>query len=303
MYDRRLQYVVAVARAGSFTKAAETAGITQPGITKSVADLERELGYSIFYRSARGVLVTEKGREFVERASRLLDDIRILLQGEGQEDPYAKVLRIGVCPASLEWVLPQPLAVLLRRHPKIIFDIVGASFERVVQLLRNGGVDIAVGFDDAFAEWSDIKRIPIAAVHAVLFVRKDHPILKRRAVSKSRFAKYDFVAPSDSRPYGSVIRELYESVGVAWQRRIHIIDSFPIVKRIVATSDAIAIATNEYANSPRFSATFRQVPGVSPFPPAAMCCAVRSRWELPPPVKALLRVLQATWPASSRDCE
>ena len=299
MSDRRLYHVVAVARAGSFTKAAEGAGITQPGLTKSIADLERELGYALFYRTARGVLVTEKGRDFVERASRLLEDTRVLISGDGEEDPYAKVLRIGVCPASLEWLLPEPLAALLHRHPKVIFDIVGASFERVVQLLRNGSVDVAIGFEDAFAEWSDIKRTSIAAMHAVLFARKGHPILKRRTVSKSHFAKYDFVAPSDSRPYGSVIRELYESEGVSWQRRIHIIDYFPIVKRIVATSDAIGVTTDEYAKTAGFAAAFERVPGISPFPAASMCCAVRSRWEPSAPVKGLLRVIQEKLPSNN----
>ena len=163
-------------------------------------------------------LSPKKAANLWSEASRLLEDTRILITGDGEEDPYAKVLRIGVCPASLEWLLPEPLAALLHRHPKVIFDILGASFERVVQLLRNGGVDVAIGFEDAFAEWSDIKRTSIAAMHAVLFARKGHPILKRRTVSKSHFAKYDFVAPSDSRPYGSVIRELYEGEGVSWQR-------------------------------------------------------------------------------------
>src|ERR1700684_3123931 len=108
MPDRRLHNVVAVALAGSFTNDARTVGITQCGLTKSIADLERDLGYSLFHRVARGALLPEQGREFVERASRLLEDTRILLKGDGEKDPFAKVLRIGVCPASLEWLLADP---------------------------------------------------------------------------------------------------------------------------------------------------------------------------------------------------
>ena len=74
MLDRRLQNVVAVARAGSFTNAAEVLGSTHCGQTKTIAELERELGYSLFHGVARGALLTEQGREFVERASRLLED-------------------------------------------------------------------------------------------------------------------------------------------------------------------------------------------------------------------------------------
>jgi DNA-binding transcriptional LysR family regulator len=296
MPDRRLHNVVAVARAGSFTKAARTVGITQSGLTKSIADLERELGYSLFHRVARGALLTEQGREFVERASRLLEDTRILLKGDGEKDPFAKVLRIGVCPASLEWLLADPLAALLRRHPKIIFDLAGSSFERVVQLLRNGGVDVAIGFEDAFVEWSDFKRTPIAHLLTQPFVRKGHPILECNPVLNSDFAKYDFIAPSDSRPYDALIRGLYENQGIPWQRHVHMVDNFAIVKLLVSTSDAIGVTTSRYAASPGFAASFARIPGPSLFTPAKLCCAIRSRWEPSAPVKAFLRVIQERLP-------
>lgn len=291
MPDRRLHNVIAVARAGSFTKAARTVGITQSGLTKSIADLERELGYALFHRVARGAVLTEQGREFVERASRLLEDTRILLKGDGENDPYARVLRIGVCPASLEWLLADPLAVLMRRHPKIIFDIAGSSFERVIQLLRNGGVDVAVGMEDAFAEWSDFERTAIAELHTQPFVRKGHPIIERNPVTRSDYAKYEFIAPSDSRPYNAIIRELYENAGIPWQRHVHVIDNFEIVKLLVASSNAIGVATNRYAASPGFAASFEQIPGPSLFAPAKLCCVTRSRWPPSAPVKAFLKVV------------
>ena len=106
MVDRRLLYIVSTARYGSFTAAAERVGVTQSAITKSVAELERELGYSIFNRTARGVFLTDEGRTFVERAARILEDTRELFRGMSPgSDPYEGTLRIGVCPASLEWLL------------------------------------------------------------------------------------------------------------------------------------------------------------------------------------------------------
>ncbi|WP_428394402.1 LysR family transcriptional regulator [Lichenicoccus sp.] len=297
MLDRRLNHVVALAHSGSFTKAAEKAGISQSGITKSIADLERELGYSLFYRTARGATPTEAGREFVERAVRLLEDARILLAGDRESnDPYAQSLRIGVCPASLEWLLATPLTALLARHPSIRLELIASTFERVVQLLRTGGADVAFGFEDAFAEWSEVKRERIATMRAVLFVRKGHPILSVGAIGHSDLAKFNFVVPSDSRPYGSIIRSLFDDTGL-WQRHLHIIDYFPIVTRIVAASDSIGVATREYSSSTAFKANFERLPGESPLPPAQMCCATRSRWEPTLVVKAFLRAMRATLPA------
>jgi DNA-binding transcriptional LysR family regulator len=293
MLDPRLNHVVAVAHRGSFTKAAQSVGVTQSGITKSIADLERELGYSIFYRTSRGALLTEEGREFVERAARLLEDAKSLLKGSrDRADPYAGVLRVGVCPASLEWLLADPLSLLLSRHGGIKFEIIGASFERMIQLLRNGSVDVAIGFEAAFAEWSDIRRERVAILQGALFARKHHPIMAKAPITTSDLAAYDFVVPSDSRPYGIVIRELYESRGIEWQKHLHIVDSFPIVRRIVATSDVIGVTTAEYSATAAFAASFDLIRGINPFEPSPLCCAVRSRWEPKPAVRAFLQVMR-----------
>ena len=215
MLDSRLHYAVAVARIGSITAAAQAVCLTQSAITKSVADLEREIGYSIFYRTSRGVIVTERGRDFIDRATRLLEDARELMKGNlERKDPYSGILRIGVAPASLEWRIVDPLTELLKQHRGIRYTINNASFETIVQQLRSGAVDVAFGFDAAFGEWSDIRREPAGFLNTILFVRKGHPLLRRDQITIAELAEYDFVTPSESRPYGEIIRQIYQEQGV-----------------------------------------------------------------------------------------
>jgi len=294
MLDPRLNHIVAVARCGSFTAAAKAIGVTQSAVTKGVADLERQLGYSVFHRTARGALLTEKGSDFAERAARLLDDARELLEGSANtNDPYAGPLRIGVCPASLEWRLIAPLAKLLSRHPAIRFEVSGSSFERMVQLLRNGAVDVAVGLDAAFSDWSDLRREPVPELETTLFVRRGHPALGAVPATLADLAQYDFVSPSDSRPFGAVIRHIYESQGVEWRTRLHVIDYFPIVRRIVASSNAIGVVSLTHAATSSFRREFALLDHLVPFEPARMCCAVRARWEAKPAVRAFIAAVQA----------
>ncbi|HEX3916941.1 MAG TPA: LysR family transcriptional regulator [Caulobacteraceae bacterium] len=293
MLDPRLNHVVAVARTGSFTAAAQTIGLTQSAVTKGVADLERQLGYAIFHRTARGALLTEKGSDFVERAARLLDDARALLEApSGTTDAYAGPLRIGVCPASLEWRLIGPLANLLARHPSIRFDVSGGSFERMVQLLRNGAVDVAVGLDAAFSEWPDLRRERVPDLETTLFVRRGHPALAKVPATFADLAQHDFVAPSDSRPFSSVIRHVFESQGVEWRTRLHFIDYFPIVRRIVATSDAVGVVSYTHASTLRFQRDFELLEHLVLFDSTRMCCAVRGRWESKPAVRAFISAMQ-----------
>jgi len=297
MADNRLNHVVAVARTGSFTAAADLVGITQSAITRSIADLERQIGYSVFIRTARGAILTEQGRDFAERAQKLVEDTKDLLQRpQGREDPYAGVLRIGICPASMEFRLTEPLVRLLKKHPSIKLNVSGSTFERTVQQLRNGAIDVAVGFEAAFADWPDLRRQRIFNEDAgALFVRRGHPILQLRRPTLKALAKYDFVSPSDSRPYGSVIRAVYEDQGIDWRKRIHIVDLFPIVRRIVATTDAIGAMISGFTDrSASFKNQFVTLDSIKTFSePAPMCCAIRARWEPRPATKAFVSILRS----------
>lgn len=295
MLDSRLVHVVAVSRGGSFTAAAQDIGVTQSAITKSVADLERQVGFSIFHRTARGVILTEKGSDFVDRAARLLDDTRDLLLLSAQDrNPYAGVVRVGVCPGSLEWFLVNPVTELLNRYPGIKVDASSSSFERMVQQLRNGSVDVAIGFDEAFSEWPDFRREPLGSVKGVLFVRKSHPLLDQQTHDVAELSSYDFVSPSEIRPYGGIIRDLYLKQNVCPVEHVHVVDYFPLVKRIVASSDSIGIVSRHHADNTSFLERFALLEGFDIVPPVAICAATRARWDLRPVVKAFVSIFRAS---------
>lgn len=298
--DVRLKQVVAVARYGSFTAAAEAIGVTQSAVTRGVADLERQLGYELFHRISRGASLTEQGRIFSERAARLLDDEQELLNGDPNDnDPFKGVLRIGVSPASLEWTLAQPIAMLKRHHPDIRFEVIGSSFERMAPMLRNGGVDLAVGIGEAFGEWPDLTQLPLFDLKSVLFARKGHPLFDQPRIVPADIAGCELVSPSDSRPYGAVIRSLYESEGADWRKRLHVVDSFPIARRIVDASDALGVVSTSHVTSPSFTGRFAVVEGVDLFDSAPICCATRGRWQPNAAAKAFIKAMQDYGPQKS----
>jgi DNA-binding transcriptional LysR family regulator len=301
MLDTRLSYVVAVARSGSFTAAAAIVGITQSAVTRSVADLEKQLGYQLFHRSAKGALLTEKGRDFVERAERVLDETRDLLRGVGRpDDPYAVTVRIGVCPSSLEWLLVDGLADFHRKFPVTRFDVTSASFERMIQQLLSGNVELAIGFDADFVDWAEIRRMPIGVMESTFFARKGHPILQIARPSHADLAQYEIVSPSISRPYMATTRSIFERQGMDWRRHVHIIDSFPVVRRMVETSDAIAPVSRSYARNPSFRNRFGLIEPLEPYPGAVICAAVRARIGPSQAVRGLVTALRTSLIGSGR---
>ncbi|MBR0858052.1 LysR family transcriptional regulator [Bradyrhizobium liaoningense] len=292
--DVRLKYVVAVAKSGSFTAAAHLVGVTQSAVTRAVADLERQIGYDLFYRTARGALLTDLGGTFAERAARLLDDEHELLKGDPRiTDPFSGVLRIGVCPAMLEWALSSPIATLKTRHPRMRFEVVGGPFERMAPMLRNGGVDVVVGFDEAFKEWSDITRHPLWRLKTSLFVRKKHPLLNESSISREKMSEFEIVSPSESRPYGALIRTLYESQGVDWRKRVHIADYFPIVAHLVENSNAVGVVTTSYSRAATFRSKFDVLAGFKLWGMTPICCATGAKWELGPMARTFIAAMRA----------
>ncbi len=299
MLDSRLRYLMAVARSGSFTGAAHAVGVSQSAITRSIADLETEIGFSIFYRTARGVVLTERGRDFVDRVGRLLEDARLVLNGSGtKEDPYAGVLRIGVAPASLDWWLMGPLVELLKRHPSIRYDISSSNFETIIHMLRSGSLDVAVGFEAAFSEWADLRRDHVGSLEGALFVRKDHPLLSQKNITAKHLADYDFVSSSESRPYFDVIRDLYEEGGVDWHFKVHRLDFFPLARQIVSMSDAIGIVSLSIGDVERFKQQFAILSDVDILPVSRLCCAYRDRWEPKPAARAFIGIVKRRFAAA-----
>jgi len=294
MLDSRLTYVVAVARSGSFTGAAAAVGLTQSAVTRSVADLEKQLGFQLFHRSAKGALLTERGRDFVERAERILDETGDLMRGAGRpDDPYAVTLRIGVCPASLEWLMVDGLADVHRRFPPLRYEVTGSSFERMVQQLLVGSVDMAIGFDAAFADWAEVKRIPLGVLESTFYARKGHPILSIARPTNKDLAHYEIISPSLTRPYMATTRNVFESQGMDWKRHVHVIDSFHLSRRLVETSDAIAAVSRFYAHAPSFKERFELIEPREPYPGAAICAAVRGRATPPQAARTLIAAMQS----------
>ena len=73
-----MKYAVEVARLGSISKASETLNMAQPNISRAIKDLEFDLGITIFDRSAKGMVLTPEGKQFVDSAQNILNQLNDL---------------------------------------------------------------------------------------------------------------------------------------------------------------------------------------------------------------------------------
>jgi len=140
-----MRCVVAIAEAGSLTRAAEQLGLAQPALTQTLNRLEKELGASLFTRTRRGALPTEAGLAILDdlRASLAYGDAateRARAMGAGR----AGRLTIGFVTHALYEVLPTALRRLHAEHPQLDVVLCEMSNSEQVAALEGGRIDMAL---------------------------------------------------------------------------------------------------------------------------------------------------------------
>lgn len=142
---QQLRYVVEVAAASSFTRAAERCFVTQSALSHQIAALERELGQRLFVRSSRSVRLTEAGEAFVVPARTAL-----LAAAQAKEDAAAAVgevvgtLRLGVIPTVTAVDVPALLVAYRSAHPSVRVELQVGNSDALIEAVRRGDLDVAL---------------------------------------------------------------------------------------------------------------------------------------------------------------
>lgn len=143
---RHLHYFVVVAEERSLNKAAARLHLSQPTLTRQLAQLEEHLGVKLLERHRSGVTLTEVGQTFLGRARTVLDGQEALLtemRGFAGEDR----LRVAYIARSLFGPVGRAIAEMRKQRPEMLMDIVEAAPTVAHQMLLRGEVDVAfVGF-------------------------------------------------------------------------------------------------------------------------------------------------------------
>jgi DNA-binding transcriptional LysR family regulator len=141
---RQLQYLTAVARHRSFTRAADELYVTQPALSQQVRRLEEELGVALLLRLPAGVELTPAGAELVARAEEILAgvaDARAAMEEHAGGQRGA--VRVAATPGAAPW-LPAALAGFHALHPGLRVSLRHVGATDAVALVATGAADVAV---------------------------------------------------------------------------------------------------------------------------------------------------------------
>ena len=143
---RHLRYVLAIAEEGTVTRAAKRLRMQQPPLSQQLRDLERELGFSLFDRSRKGVEPTAAGAVFLEEARRVLE------QAERAKDRAAQTaagidgtLAIGfTSSAAMDRMAPDMVAAYRARYPHVQLSFSDGNAQTLTQAVLQWTLDVAL---------------------------------------------------------------------------------------------------------------------------------------------------------------
>jgi LysR family hydrogen peroxide-inducible transcriptional activator len=142
---RDLRYLVALAEHRHFGRAAEASFVSQPTLSTQIRKLEEELGVSLVERTPRKVLLTEVGREIVQHAREVLNEVeQIRAIARRTLDPQSGTIRLGIFPTLGPYLLPHVIPQVRARFPRLELLLVEEKTEHVLRQLREGKLDAGV---------------------------------------------------------------------------------------------------------------------------------------------------------------
>lgn len=142
---RQLQFLVALADAGSFSKAATACHVTQPTLSAAIREVEGLLGVQLVERQARGAELTPSGATVVERARRILTDVDdLIMAAKGSGEPLTGTFRLGAIPTIAPYILPDLFSSLKANYPDLKLFLREDLTSRLLDAFRSRALDAAI---------------------------------------------------------------------------------------------------------------------------------------------------------------
>ena len=220
-----VKYAVEVARLGSLNKAAESLMIAQPNLSRSIKELEAELGITIFQRSAKGMILTAEGEEFMDTARDILHRIERLERSYRDGSHKKRKFSITVPRAFYISAALAEFSKTLGDEDVEIYYKETNSKRTINSILekeyRMGIIRYSDGYDKYYKNLFEEKGLYselVAEFSYVLVMSKEHPLANKTDINYADLSSYIEIAHADpyvpSIPTSKVFREeLPDNVG------------------------------------------------------------------------------------------
>lgn len=203
MNIQQLHYFVALAKSQHMTETAKTLNVTQPCLSYSISELEKELGVPLFKKVGRNIKLTRYGNIYYDYASKALETLQ---QGkqviDEDKSPHYGTINLGFIYTQGTQNIPNVLKAFKSLYPNIHFNLTQSTSKQLLHHLQEEDIDLAItsqvdGFDS-------LEFLPLIEEEMVLVVPKNHPLANKTSLQLHSLKDYPLVYYNENsglRPY------------------------------------------------------------------------------------------------------
>ena len=241
---RQLEYIVAVAETGQIGLAAARLNVSQPSLSAQLAEVETDLGVTLFQRGRTGAKITPVGEEVVRRARQILHDIQDLRAAAQGGGIFQGRLRLGVLPSIGPYLLPAVVQRLHKNHPSLRLIVREENTRDLDEGLRSGRLDMIISTPE---DHPGSAKTHLFTEKLWAAVTLDHPTLsKRTGLKLSALEGQTFLTLGSGHRLSHIVAGLAANAGGRVSDEYEG-TSLDAIRLMAATGAGIAILPSIYA--------------------------------------------------------
>ncbi|WP_454649972.1 LysR family transcriptional regulator [Bradyrhizobium liaoningense] len=290
---RRLLDLLSIVKHGSFSAAAAAMNVSQPGLSRSIALLEREVGAKVLERGRQGAQLNAMGRALIFHAEalealleRAREDMRLRTLGlEGS-------VKIGVTPITAAGIVPRALEILVKAAPKVHVSLTEGLDSEIADMLRRGHLDLVVSRIGSGSNYPELEEEELFYSDWGLIMRVDHPLSAHSFVRLSDLKDVRWVLPAGGSAFRQQMERLFAASDLGWPTRSINTNSILAIKAIVMSTDCVSLMARGLVEVEVAAGRLRVIPlkGVGSQRPVGM--AWRRNDKLSPIAARLVEILR-----------
>jgi DNA-binding transcriptional LysR family regulator len=291
----QLRNFAAVVDAGAVRQAAKNLNLSQSSVTKSIQQLENDLGVELLHRSAHGVAPTEAGKALLARAKTIEAELRHArndveaIQGAGVGE-----IRVSASPTVAMGLLPRAIIAFQRTHPRVSFDILEGVYPDILPAVRTGDLDLAICLVPDRPRDETLNFISLVKDRLVPAVRADHPLIGRRKLRLADLIELDWIIYRRSHTGLDVFEQTFISNRLEPPKSTIECTSFACALALVENGDYVTLVPSQIFSGNRKTPAITPVLLDSPMQPWQVAVISRAKHDLSAVCLAFLAELQKT---------
>ncbi len=243
---KQLKYLLALDRAGSFVRAADVLGISQPALSTAIARLEDVLEMRLVDRGRQGAVLNAAGKILTRHAHSIEAELsKALAEFQQHQAGGSGPLSVGGTPLATASIIPAVVARLLDQLPSVSIEVVENVDEVLLDQLRAKRLDVIISNISLFPPPSDTVAAPLFNARTVGVVRAGHALANTPSISLKSLKDVTWVMPSEGGAFRKQVEALFTTLGLAFPTRVVQASSFGIIKDIVRNSDGITLLSEQ----------------------------------------------------------